>query len=1158
MKENKIRYFGISDFAISNKTTIYLLSIMLFFFGLLAYLKLPKELFPDVEIPKILVQTIYPGNSPEDMESLITKELEKELKGCKGYKKMTSKSQQDLSVIVVEFVSTVSIKEAKDEVKDKVDYAVRKLPKDLPAPPTVIDIDLTEIPIINLNLSGEYSLEELKKFSEDLQDEIELLPEIRRVDIRGAEEKQVHINCDLLKMESYQVSFADIEKAFIGEHISMSAGTVRQEGISRNVRIVGEFRNVKDMRNIVVRHNNQGTVYLRDVATIEETFGDEKNRTRLEDTEEIIIAAQGGLPKFTRHPVLSLQVVKRSGENMLNAIDKIFAIINKAKSTNMVPANLTIVATNDMSENIRTQLSNLENSIVISMLFVFLILFYFLGTRNALLVGLAIPTSMFMSFLILNLMGEKINMIVLFSLILALGMLVDNAIVVVENYYRYLSTTNLSKTETMRRAVGEIALPVIASTATTLAAFFPLIFWEGIMGQFMKLLPITLIIVLSSSLFVALVLLPVFGEKWVQRLEEEKPINSKKQKKIGLIFFILAAILFFICFKTKAFSYTLPNLLLIGSFVMFGYAIIFTKMQHRFQNTFLPWLENSYAKLIAFTLRKKNPLYAILSTIVLLFVTFIFFGQRNLNIVFFPKGDPKYINIYIDLPVGTNLMQTDSVMRQLEKEVDSILGSDRRIVRSQLVSVGKVGKPGEFIAGDTENRGMITITFLDYNLRNQISTSQIKQRFESELIGKYPGVDIQIDQDENGPSTGKAVSIEVSGPDFHKLLLVTDEMRSFIISQKIDGIESLQLDLDMGSPELLIQVDREKAGMLNLSTSSIAVQLRTSLYGKHISDYKVNEDSYDIMLRTNDMYRDNLAALLDQSIIIQKDGVPVRIPLSSIASFTYNSTYNAINRKNNTRVIKLESNVKEGYNANLINDQIMKALRTFHMPANYKFTFGGEQEEQEESKGFLVLALIIALCLITFILVAQLNSLMKPFIIMTSVLFSTIGVFGGLALFKMDFVIVMTGIGIISLAGIVVNNAIVLIDYLGVLLQNRANELDLSDTKSVSIQDFVNCMEEAGKTRLRPVLLTAITTLLGLFPMAIGLNIDIFEGLANFDPDIYFGGDNAQMWSNLSWTIIFGLAFSTILTLIIVPAMLVLTEKLRRRFTKTTKSELKN
>lgn len=1147
--ENKPRYFGLSNFAVDNKTTIYLLAILLFCFGLFAYVQLPKELFPDVQIPKILVQTIYPGNSPEDIESLITKELEKELKGCKGYKKMTSKSQQDLSVVTVEFISSMSVKEAKDEVKDKVDNVLGKLPNDLPSPPKVIDIDMTEIPIINLNLSGDYSLEELKIFGEYLQDEIEMLPEIRRVDIKGVEEKQIHINCDLLKMESYEINFNDIENAVKAENLSLSAGTVRQKGISRNVRIVGEFKSVNEMKDIVIRKNNDGTLYLRDVATVVESFEDEKNRTRLEDTKDEIIKGTN-INAIPRNPVISLQVIKRSGENMLKAIDKILKIVDKAKTTKSLPEQLTIVPTNDLSEGVRTQLSNLENSIIISFIFVFLVLFYFLGTRNAMLVGLAIPTSMFMSFLILFIMGQKVNMIVLFSLILALGMLVDNAIVAVENYYRYLTTANYSKKESMKRAIGEIALPIIGSTATTLAAFFPLAFWGGMMGEFMKLLPITLIIVLSSSLFVALILIPVFGGSLILRPSEEKPANPKGQIKVAFILLIPAIIFYALAFFT-GFTYTIPNLLFLGSLVMFGYAFFFTKMQNYFQNNLLSLLENFYEKSIAFVLNKRNSLYTLISMLFLLIATFAFFGSRNVNMVFFPTGDPKYINVYVDMPVGTNLEETNRMVLKIERDVDSLLGSDKKIVRSQLISIGKVAKQGEFITGDTENRGLITVTFLDYQDRRGINTAKIKKRFETALIGQYPGVNIQVEQDAGGPPTGKPISIEVGGPDFDKLLLIVEDIRTFILSKNIDGIENLQLDLDLGSPELIIRIDREKAGLLNLSTASIATQIRTSLYGKDISDFKIHEDSYDIMLRSNDNYRNNLAALLNQSIILMKDGKPIRIPLSSIASFTYNSTYNAINRKNDGRVIKLESNVKEGYNANAINQQIDKALNSFQMPANYNYVFGGEQEEQKESMGFLMMAMVLALCLISFILVAQFNSISKTLIIMTSVLFSTIGVFGGIALFKMDFVIVMTGIGIISLAGIVVNNAIVLIDYTNVLYKQRMTELNLDiETQKLPISEYVLCLEHAGKTRLRPVLLTAITTLLGLLPMAIGLNIDIFAGLSDFTPGIYFGGDNAQMWSNLSWTIIFGLTFSTILTLIVVPAMMLLVEKLKRRLNK--------
>lgn len=1118
LKENveKItREFKLTTLALKNKNTVFLLTVALALFGLYSYINLPKELQPDISVPWILVTTMYPGNAPVDIENLISRPLEKEIETIKGIKRMTSTSAQDYSLVFIEFNTNVEISEALADVKDAVDKAKRELPSDLIDDPSVEDIEMSEFPIININLSGDYSLIELKKYAEFLEDEFETIYEVARVDITGINDREIKINVDMHKLAANELNFDDIENAIVAENISMSAGEVKLGGTRRSIRIVGEFTGMEDIENIIIKNDDQKIVYLKDVADVIDGFAEPNSFARL-----------------NKQPVVSLQVVKKSGENILATTDQVFEILDLAKANHSLPESLIISITNDTSDMVRMQLSNLENSIILGMLFVIIVLFFFLGTRNALFVGFAIPMSMFISFVIISLMGMRINMMVLFSLILALGMLVDNAIVVVENIVRF-NQKGHSLFSAAKNAVGEIAMPIISSTLTTLAVFFPLIFWDSLVGEFMKFLPITLIIVLSSSLFVALIIIPVFASTF-NPIQRSRKSNKRKINIIVLVLFAIAAIFY------VAGIYLLANLIMIGSLITVFNVYFFKDQSRWFQVVGLPRLENFYLKVLQFALRKRNPYYFIAGTFLLLYLTIAFLGARQPNILFFPDGEPKYINILAELPIGTDISTTDDFMMILEDKVFEILKPYDEVVESVLTNVGAgSNSENDFLAiGETPHKGRITVTFVDYEYRDGLNTSELMKEVSGEIIGKYPGVLVSVEKSAMGPPTGKPINIEISGKEFDKLLTLSDEIETFIQEINIEGIEGFKIDLDVGKPEMIVHIDREKARRFELSTAQIAMTMRTALFGKKISDYKEGEEEYPIQLRMMDKYRYDIPALLNQKMTFQNQkGNIVQIPIAALVSVEYSTTYGAVKRKNMDRVITLYSNVIEGFNPTKVNMKIKERLESFEMPVGYQYAFTGEQEDQQESTDFLARALVIAISLIFIILVSQFNSIVRPIIILASVLFSTIGVFGGIATFNMDVIIIMTGIGIVSLAGVVVNNAIVLVDYIDLLKLRKRAELGIDESVMLNREQSVECIIVGGKTRLRPVLLTAITTILGLIPMAIGLNINFNTLLTDFDPQFSIGGDMVTFWGPLSWTVIFGLTFATFLTLIVVPAM---------------------
>lgn len=1119
-KEKNIdKQFGLTRLSLNNGTTVLFLTIIIIITGVTTYINLPRENFPEINIPTIYIGVTHPGNSPSDIENLITRPIEKELNTISAVDNIRSTSIQDFATIIVEFDAEADVDDALSKVKDAVDKAKPELPTDLDREPNVFEMDVSEFPILNINLSGNYSIDQLKTYAEYIEDEVEKFQEISKAEIRGVDEKEVKINVDPYKLEAMELNFTDIENAIQAENVTMSGGSYRSDGIRRTVRIEGEFEEPEQLLEVVVKHDEGNIVYLKDVASVDFDYKEKANYARLSDK-----------------PVVMIDVIKRSGQNLIIATNKVEALLEKAQAE-YFPADLEVVVTNDQSKQTKDMVSNLENSIIFGVILVVLVLLFFLGTRNAMFVGIAIPLSMFMSFLILGLLGITINMMVLFALIMALGMLVDNGIVVVENVYRLMEEGMAPINATMK-GVGEVAMPIISSTATTLAAFLPLAFWPGMMGEFMKYLPITLIITLGSSLFVALVINPVLIKMFMKLDDGSRMSNMKVLKNLGIT--VVLAILFFVIGWT-----VMGNLLLFAGILVLLNIYVLTPLSRKFQHSFLPWLEKIYVRTLKIAL---NHIYIFFfGTVGLLAFSLLLLGVFTPNTIFFPENQPKYVNVFVEFPIGTDIETTNDFAVEINEKIEAIIAPYDDIVESVISNVGQgtsdPNDPSAMGGGESPNKARVTINFVEIKYRGDVLTSNVLEEIREGVRG-YPGVTITVDKDAAGPPAGKPITIEVTGDDYLTLIDLTEKMKAYINQSGIGGIEKLKSDLETGKPELTVNIDREKARRFGLSTYTIANELRTAIFGKEVSKYKQGEDDYEIQVRLDDKYRYDVDALMNKNITFrnQNNGKMHQVPISSVAKAELSSTYGSVRRKDLKRVITLSSNVSGGFNPTKVNDQIKIVLDEFEMPNGYEFKFGGEQEQQAKEMAFLSKALLIAVFIIFLIIVAQFNKLTAPIIIMTSVLFSTIGVFFGLVTFQMDFVIMMTMVGIISLAGIVVNNAIVLIDFIE-LTRKRQREV-LSPGERLPYEEIVNSIIIAGKTRLRPVLLTAITTILGLIPLAVGLNIDFLSFFSTYDPGFYLGGDSVIFWGPMSWTIIFGLTFATFLTLVIVPVMYLFFDKL--------------
>jgi multidrug efflux pump len=1116
---SKFKEFKPTSWSIDNKTSIYILTIFISIAGIFAYIKLPKERFPDIVIPTIFVQTIYPGSSPKDIENLITKPLEKKIKSISGVKKMTSQSKQDFSIITVEFNTDVDVAQAKSKVKDEVDKAKADLPSDLKIEPSVMEVNFSDMPILYVNISGNYSLQDLKRYAEIAKDKIESLPSITRVDMVGALDREIQVNLDMPKMIAAGISIDDVSRSIQYENMRISGGNIDMEEMQRSISVSGEFKSAKEIENVIIRSNTGATLFLKDVATIIDGFKDKESYARLEGKN-----------------VITLNIVKRSGENLIEASDDCRSIIGELQKNGSYPKGLDVVFTGDQSTQTRTTLHDLINTIIIGFILVTVILMFFMGATNAIFVGLAVPLSCFVAFLVMPTIGFSLNFIVLFSFLLALGIVVDDAIVVIENTHRIYHSENLSIVDSAKKAAGEVFLPVLSGTLTTIAPFIPLAFWQGVVGKFMYFLPITLIITLLASLVVAYIINPVFAVDFMEKDDhnQDKSDNKKFIKNVKIW-----SVLITVSYLLIGFGFGNLMLLLFGLYTLHHFWL--KKVIHNFQHKQWPKVQNAYTRLVTTTLNGKRSISLIIGTILLLVLSFVVTAIRKPGVVFFPSADPNFTYVYLTLPTGTNAKHTDSIVKIAENRVFEVLKKDKNqeLVESVIsnVAVGATD-PNSGDRTVSSNKGKITVAFVEFAERNGRSTRKVLETIR-ESIGVLPGVEIIVEQERNGPPVGKAVNIEIRGDDFEPLVKTGTEMKQFLDNKNIAGVEELKSDFVSSKPELMILVDRERANRFGISTAQIGMLLRNSIYGVEASKFKDDNDDYPIMVRLKKESSNNLEALLNTRIAYRDmvaGGMLRQIPLSSVASVVPANTFGGITRLNQKRVITLASNVLDGYAPNEVVSQVTDAIEEFktkYPNDAIEIALTGEQEEQKKTQSFLGAAMMASIALIIVILVTQFNSISKPIIILSEIFFSIIGVLLGFALFDMDFSVIMTGIGIVALAGIVVRNGILIVEFADLM---RENGMPLKEA-----------LIEAGRTRMTPVLLTATATISGLIPLAIGLNMDFVTLFTELNPHLYFGGDSVAFWGPLSWTMIYGLAFATFLTLFLVPSLYYLNEKFKQK-----------
>ena len=1085
--------FKIASLAIDYPTSVLVLTVIIVFSGITAYMAIPRESNPEISIPNIVVNTVYPGVAPRDIETLITRPIEDELNSIADIKTLTSTSLEGVSSINVEFDAGVDMAEARQEVREKVDLARPELP-DAAEEPQVFEINLSDFPILQVNISGDYDLVRLRAVAEDLQDRLEQIPTVLDVTLAGGLEREVQVDVDLAKLKYYDLAFDDVIGAISSENVTIPGGTIDVGDLQYLVRVPGEFQGTGLIGDIVIEARGGRPIYVRDVATVDFGFKERDSHARLDVS-----------------PVVTLGVSKRSGENIIETSESVRAAIEDMRPD--FPPGTVVTVTSDQAEDIRMMVSSLENNIISALILVTGVLLLVLGVRTASFVGIAIPLSMLMSFSILQFVGFTLNMVVLFSLILALGMLVDNGIVVVENIYRFRER-GYDRVTAAKLGTGEVAVPIIASTATTLAAFFPMAFWPGIIGEFMAFLPWTLIITLSSSLFVALVINPVLCSLMLDT-EDAKPVPlPPAMKRVMLGAVVIAALIGL----SKSWVATLL-LALTAVIARFGYSKLFHPIGHWFIGKGLPALISTYERHLTWVLDHRA---RVLSMSVVTFFAVIFvFGFLNAGIVLFPEDIPTSTAfLQIEAPLGTRVETTDRVTAQVEQGVlENVADYD---LESIVATVGQSASGGFGGGGVGTHLATVTVNFIDFQDRLGDADEMIEQ-VRQQMEQQVAGAEISVSAIEMGPPTGAPISVEIAGDDPDMLKRLGDEAVLLLerspVFAKLDGLES---DMADGRPELIVDVDREKAALYGLSTSDIGFTVRSAINGTEASKFRDGKDEYDITVRLAKEFRDDLNSIGDLYVVHEG----TQIPLSSVATWRVSEGSGDVNRKDLEKVVTVGSDVRTGHNQNAVLNEVRAVLTDFEasLPTGYRMAYAGSQEDQQEAQSFLMGAFFAAVFLIGFILVTQFDSVTKPLIILSSIVLSTIGVLIGLMVFRMPFSIIMTGVGVISLGGVVVNNAIVLIDYVETLRHR-----DGMSRREALIR--------GGKTRFRPVMLTAITTVLGLVPLAMGLNFDFLGLYSNLNPDFYFGGEQAAMWGPMAIAVIAGLTFATFLTLLLVPVM---------------------
>ncbi len=1115
--------FGPTSWAIDNKVSIYVATVIICLAGMFTYVSLPKENFPEVVFPQIFVATIYPGASPSDIENLISKEIEKEVKSISGVKKIKSNSVQSFSNVIIEFETDIDVAKAKQEVKDAVDRAKPNLPTDLKDDPQVIEIDISQAPIMNVNLSGDYDLTTLKKYAEQMQDAIEGIREIRRVDIVGALTREIQININMFKLASAGVSLDDVQQAVASENVIIPGGQLSVDGMKRSLTVNGEFKSAEQLANIVVGSTKGGKIYLKDIAEVIDSHKEQESYARLDEKN-----------------VITLNVIKRSGENLIIASDQINLIVDNFKK-NILPPGTDITITADQSDNTRTTLHDLINTIIIGFVLVVIILMFFMGATNAFFVAMSVPISSFIAFLVFPTLGFTFNLMTLFSFLLALGIVVDDAIVVIENTHRVFDNGKVPIRKAAKIAAGEVFLPVLSGTLVVLAPFIPLAFWPGVIGKFMVYLPITLIVALLASLLVAYIINPVFAADFMTEHNHDHENKSKITRGFKVTAIVMAS-LALMSYIVGWFGMGNFTIFMFGVYALYHFYLV--RVISHFQTDFWPGVQEGYRKIVAKFLLNYRPIWVVLAVIGLFVFSIVFTGIRKPPVVFFPTGDPNFIFAYVTMPIGTDQKVTDSVTNLVEEKVVSVVGRNNPMVES-IISNVSIGASEDQFAGTNPqpHLGKVSVAFVNFAKRNSQSTKIYLDKIREAVKG-VKGAEISVNQEANGPPTGKPVNIEVAAEDFGVLVATADKLKRYLDSLQVPGVEELKSDFQNDKPEIIVSIDREKANREGISTAQIGMALNTAINGREVSKFRDANDDYEITLRIDEKYRNDINTLMNLPLTyrdMSMGGQVRQVPMSAVAKTEYSNSFAGIRRINQKRVITLSSNVLGDYNANNVVADIQDKLSDFSTPDGVTVKMTGEQEDQAETSAFLGVAFFIAFGLIFMILVTQFNSTSKPIIIMAEIIFSIIGVLIGFSLFKMEISIVMSGVGVMALAGIVVRNGILLVEFTD-LLVSQGMELRAA-------------IAEAAKTRMTPVLLTAMAATLGLIPLAVGLNIDFVTLFTEFNPHIYFGGDNVAFWGPLSWTMIFGLIFGTFLTLFLVPVMYLLVAKLKQKLFKRKSGE---
>jgi multidrug efflux pump subunit AcrB len=1154
----KFKEYKPTSWAIDNKTAIYIIAVIITIIGLTKFNTMPKEQFPDIVVPTISVATVYVGNSPKDIENLVTRPIEKQLKGISGAKviKIESMSQTDYSLIVIEFDTDVKTEIAKQKVKDAIDKAQTDLPTDLTSQPNVQEFAFSEMPIMFVNVSGDYDGIKLKYYADKMQDKFEELTEVTRAEIVGAPEREIQVNVDPYKMSLARVSFMDVENAISRENRDITGGLIEVGNMKRTLRIKGQFASALNLQDIVVRSSAQGaSVYLKDIAELKDTIKEKESFARLDGKN-----------------VVTLNIVKRAGENLINCADKVKAAVKQMQQNDELPTDLKVVITGDQSKQTKTSFEELVNTIVIGFVLVLLILMFFMGVTNAFFVALSVPLSVFVAFLFLPIADAIIgthvtlNFIVLFALLFGLGIIVDDAIVVIENTHRIYNNGKVPIVRSAKEAAGEVFIPVLAGTATTLAPFFPLLFWKGLIGKFMIYLPTVLILTLAASLIVAFIFNPVFAVSFMkpEGKEHEEPKKGLFKKWwfwamiiMGVMFNLFGfgigsqiGTLGTVAEELTAKKYSMHgfgNFLLIMALLALINRYVFRDAIHKFQHKALPKLMFRYEKLLRWVLKGWRPVWMFASLFALFVLSVILLMLRGNKSTFFPSGDPNFIYVYLKMPVGTDTKYTDSITHVLERRVEKVLENELPgkggIVESIITNVGvSANNPRDNNRSVQSNLGRIQVSFVEYAKRGGKKTKPFMDEIREKTKG-IPGTSIEVAQEDGGPPTDPPVNIEVTGDNFESIAKVATQLFNYLDTNQVAGVENLQSNVDLNNPEITVNVDREKAMMEGLSTGQIGMEIRTAVFGKEVSKLKDGEDEYKIQLRTNDLIRNNITDIMNMRItFMDMNTMRVKsIPLSTVAKIDYTNTTGGVKRKNVKRTIQLQSNVLDPTMVGPVNAELQNKIEDFiaisktgrnKIPSDISIKLSGQSEQEKETQTFLGSAMLIAMGIIFMILVLQFNSMSKPFIVITEIFFSVIGVLLGYAFTGMTIATIMLGVGVVGLAGIVIKNGILLIEFTDELRGRGVK------TREAAIQ--------AGKIRIIPVMLTAVATILGLLPLAVGFNIDFISFFQHFNPHIFFGGDSVVFWGPLSWTIIFGLMFSFFLTLIMVPSMYLIAERLRR------------